>query len=83
MMESDRSVPVININEILLRAVITLGYENLKPQQIAALKVFVELPTTGYEVCLFCNTYPDVQQPLRLHWFHCSLCDSSDVTHAR
>ena len=90
MMEGDRSAPAINIAEVLSRAAITLGYESLKLQQSAVIKAFVSgrdviaaLPTTGYGVCLFCNSSPGVQQHSRLHWLHRSLRVSSDVTHAR
>ena len=58
-MESDRSAPTINIDEVLSRAATMLGYESLKPQQIAVIKAFVSgrdvfaaLPTGyGKSVC--------------------------------
>ena len=43
MIESDRSTPAINMDEVLssLKDSHTLGYESLKPQQIAVIKGFV------------------------------------------
>ena len=70
MMESDRSAPVISIDEVLSRTAITIDSESLKPQQLAVIKAFVSgqdifaaLPTIGYGVSLFCNSSPGVQNP--------------------
>ena len=43
MIESDQSTPAINIGEVLssLKGSRTLGYESLKPQQIAIIKAFI------------------------------------------
>ena len=56
MIESDRSTPAINIGKVLssLKSNHTLGYESLKPQQIAVIKAFVSgrdvfaVLSTGY-----------------------------------
>ena len=71
MMESHRSAPTINIDEVLLRAATMLGYESLKPQQIAVIKAFVSgrdvftaLPT-GYRKSVCFAILPLVFDSLR------------------
>ena len=75
MMESDRSTPTINVDEVLSRAATMLGYKSLKPQQIAVIKAFVSgrdvfavLPT-GYRKSVCFAILPLVFD---------SLCSSTD-----
>ena len=70
-MESDRSTPATDINEVLFTAAITLGYETLKPQQTAVIKAFVSgrdvfaaLPT-GYKKSVCFTVLPLVFDKLR------------------